>query len=131
MVRRLLPRVAAPERSAEERALGAAGARLRAPRHAARRLVAGAHRQVELVVAAGGDDVHHRGQPQASQGARARAGVAGALRVELNAAWERFRDDEEAWVDRFAELEGDVIDYVPCYRSEAGSGTAQGFIAWT
>jgi OH-DDVA oxygenase/3-O-methylgallate 3,4-dioxygenase len=29
------------------------------------------------------------------------------------------------------ELKGDLIDYVPCYRSEAGSGTAQGFIAWT
>jgi OH-DDVA oxygenase/3-O-methylgallate 3,4-dioxygenase len=28
-------------------------------------------------------------------------------------------------------LKGDVIDYVPCYRTEAGSGTAQGFIAWT
>ena len=25
---------------------------------------------------------------------------------------------------------GELIDYVPCYRSEAGSGTAQGFIAW-
>jgi OH-DDVA oxygenase/3-O-methylgallate 3,4-dioxygenase len=29
------------------------------------------------------------------------------------------------------ELAGDLIDYVPCYRSEAGSGTAQGFVAWT
>jgi OH-DDVA oxygenase len=29
------------------------------------------------------------------------------------------------------ELSGDVIDYVPCYRTEAGSGTAQGFVAWT
>lgn len=28
-------------------------------------------------------------------------------------------------------LKGDVIDYVPCYRTEAGSGTAQGFLAWT
>lgn len=28
-------------------------------------------------------------------------------------------------------LKGDVIDYVPCYRTEAGSGTAQGFITWT
>jgi OH-DDVA oxygenase/3-O-methylgallate 3,4-dioxygenase len=28
-------------------------------------------------------------------------------------------------------LDGDLIDYVPCYRTEAGSGTAQGFIAWT
>lgn len=28
-------------------------------------------------------------------------------------------------------LDGDLIDYVPCYRSEAGSGTAQGFFAWT
>lgn len=28
-------------------------------------------------------------------------------------------------------LSGGVIDYVPCYRSEAGSGTAQGFLAWT
>lgn len=27
-------------------------------------------------------------------------------------------------------LAGDLIDYVPCYRSEAGSGTAQGFLAW-
>jgi len=28
-------------------------------------------------------------------------------------------------------LEGEVIDYVPCYRTLAGSGTAQGFLAWT
>ncbi|WP_428096383.1 protocatechuate 3,4-dioxygenase [Candidatus Rariloculus sp.] len=28
------------------------------------------------------------------------------------------------------DLQGDLIDYVPCYRSEAGSGTAQGFVAW-
>jgi OH-DDVA oxygenase len=28
-------------------------------------------------------------------------------------------------------LSGGLIDYVPCYRSEAGSGTAQGFITWT
>ena len=27
-------------------------------------------------------------------------------------------------------LSGKLIDYVPCYRSEAGTGTAQGFIAW-
>jgi OH-DDVA oxygenase len=27
-------------------------------------------------------------------------------------------------------LKGDVIDYVPCYRSEAGTGTANGFVAW-
>jgi OH-DDVA oxygenase len=27
-------------------------------------------------------------------------------------------------------LSGDVIDYVPCYRSEAGTGTANGFVAW-
>lgn len=29
------------------------------------------------------------------------------------------------------ELSGELIDYVPCYRSEAGTGTAQGFLAWT
>ena len=29
------------------------------------------------------------------------------------------------------DLGGELIDYVPCYRTEAGSGTAQGFIAWT
>lgn len=28
-------------------------------------------------------------------------------------------------------LRGELIDYVPCYRTEAGTGTAQGFIAWT
>jgi OH-DDVA oxygenase len=28
-------------------------------------------------------------------------------------------------------LDGELIDYVPCYRSEAGTGTAQGFMAWT
>ncbi len=28
-------------------------------------------------------------------------------------------------------LRGELIDYVPCYRSEAGTGTAQGFLAWT
>ncbi|MBT6032485.1 MAG: protocatechuate 3,4-dioxygenase [Kordiimonadaceae bacterium] len=28
-------------------------------------------------------------------------------------------------------LEGDVIDYVPCYRSEAGTGTANGFVSWS
>src|SRR5688572_576696 len=27
-------------------------------------------------------------------------------------------------------LSGKVIDYVPCYRSEAGTGTAQGFVVW-
>lgn len=27
-------------------------------------------------------------------------------------------------------LEGDVIDYQPCYRSEAGTGTANGFVCW-
>jgi OH-DDVA oxygenase/3-O-methylgallate 3,4-dioxygenase len=29
------------------------------------------------------------------------------------------------------DLRGGLIDYVPCYRSEAGTGTAQGFITWT
>jgi OH-DDVA oxygenase len=29
------------------------------------------------------------------------------------------------------DLDGGPIDYVPCYRSEAGTGTAQGFITWT
>jgi OH-DDVA oxygenase len=28
-------------------------------------------------------------------------------------------------------LSGDIVDYVPCYRSEAGTGTANGFICWT
>lgn len=28
------------------------------------------------------------------------------------------------------ELSGDVVDYVPCYRSEAGTGTANGFVYW-
>lgn len=28
-------------------------------------------------------------------------------------------------------LSGDAIDYQTCYRSEAGTGTAQGFVAWT
>jgi len=27
-------------------------------------------------------------------------------------------------------LSGNVVDYVPCYRTEAGSGTAQGFVVW-
>jgi OH-DDVA oxygenase/3-O-methylgallate 3,4-dioxygenase len=27
-------------------------------------------------------------------------------------------------------LSGSLIDYVPCYRSEAGTGTAQGFVTW-
>ncbi|MBL4603045.1 MAG: hypothetical protein JKY84_09870 [Emcibacteraceae bacterium] len=27
-------------------------------------------------------------------------------------------------------LNGDIIDYVPCYRSEAGTGTANGFVCW-
>jgi hypothetical protein len=27
-------------------------------------------------------------------------------------------------------LKGNVVDYIPCYRSEAGTGTANGFIAW-
>ena len=27
-------------------------------------------------------------------------------------------------------LSGNLIDYVPCYRSEAGTGTAQGFMVW-
>ena len=29
------------------------------------------------------------------------------------------------------DLKGDVVDYVPCYRSEAGTGTANGFVYWT
>lgn len=29
------------------------------------------------------------------------------------------------------DLSGELIDYVPCYRTEAGSGTAQGFLTWT
>jgi hypothetical protein len=28
------------------------------------------------------------------------------------------------------QLTGDVVDYVPCYRSEAGTGTANGFVLW-
>jgi hypothetical protein len=28
-------------------------------------------------------------------------------------------------------LSGDVVDYVPCYRSEAGTGTANGFVYWS
>ena len=27
-------------------------------------------------------------------------------------------------------LKGEAIDYIPCYRSEAGTGTAQGFVTW-
>ena len=27
-------------------------------------------------------------------------------------------------------LQGSTIDYVPCYRTEAGTGTAQGFVCW-
>lgn len=28
------------------------------------------------------------------------------------------------------DLKGGVVDYVPCYRSEAGTGTANGWVAW-
>ena len=28
------------------------------------------------------------------------------------------------------DLSGDVVDYIACYRSEAGTGTANGFIGW-
>ena len=28
------------------------------------------------------------------------------------------------------DLQGDVVGYEPCYRSEAGTGTANGFVAW-
>jgi OH-DDVA oxygenase/3-O-methylgallate 3,4-dioxygenase len=28
------------------------------------------------------------------------------------------------------DLKGGVVDYVPCYRSEAGTGTANGFLYW-
>jgi OH-DDVA oxygenase/3-O-methylgallate 3,4-dioxygenase len=28
------------------------------------------------------------------------------------------------------DLQGDVVDYQPCYRSEAGTGTANGFVYW-
>jgi OH-DDVA oxygenase/3-O-methylgallate 3,4-dioxygenase len=28
------------------------------------------------------------------------------------------------------QLSGEIIDYVPCYRTEAGTGTAQGFVVW-
>jgi seryl-tRNA synthetase len=30
-----------------------------------------------------------------------------------------------------SELEMQILDYVPCYRSEAGTGCAMGFAAWT
>jgi OH-DDVA oxygenase/3-O-methylgallate 3,4-dioxygenase len=30
-----------------------------------------------------------------------------------------------------APVSGDTIGYVPCYRSEAGTGTANGFVAWS
>jgi hypothetical protein len=30
-----------------------------------------------------------------------------------------------------AGLKADVVDYVPCYRSEAGTGNAMGFVCWT
>jgi len=29
------------------------------------------------------------------------------------------------------QLQGGLVDYIPCYRSEAGTGTANGFVAWT
>ena len=29
------------------------------------------------------------------------------------------------------DLSGGVIDYQPCYRSEAGTGTANGFVCWS
>ena len=29
------------------------------------------------------------------------------------------------------DLSGDVVDYVPCYRSDAGTGTANGFVFWS
>ena len=28
------------------------------------------------------------------------------------------------------DLSGDVIDFIPCYRTEAGTGTANGFVGW-
>ena len=28
------------------------------------------------------------------------------------------------------DLTGDIVDYQPCYRSEAGTGTANGFVYW-
>ena len=28
------------------------------------------------------------------------------------------------------DLAGDVVEYQPCYRSEAGTGTANGFVYW-
>lgn len=30
-----------------------------------------------------------------------------------------------------SDLKGGTIDYIPCYRSEAGTGTAQGFVSWS
>ena len=30
-----------------------------------------------------------------------------------------------------SDLDGDVVDYQPCYRSPAGTGTANGFVYWT
>ena len=29
------------------------------------------------------------------------------------------------------DLSGDIVDYVPCFRSEAGTGTANGFVYWS
>lgn len=30
-----------------------------------------------------------------------------------------------------SDLKGEVVDYIPCYRSVAGTGTANGFVIWT
>jgi hypothetical protein len=31
---------------------------------------------------------------------------------------------------RLAGLAGELVDYQPCYRSEAGTGNAMGFVTW-
>ncbi len=31
---------------------------------------------------------------------------------------------------RQAGLAGELVDYQPCYRSEAGTGNAMGFVTW-
>ena len=64
---------------------------------------------------------------------RARGFVQSAQSLALREGHQQFAPEHllKVLLDDPEGLAGGLIDYVPCYRSEAGTGTAQGFITWT
>ncbi len=64
------------------------------------------------------------------------AGDEAGLTAHSNAAFQSGTSEIKNWIitcGALAEtkLEMDILDYVPCYRSEAGTGSGMGFATWT